>query len=49
MERIEEHIQTSPQVNEPADGRAELSDKQRADDADLSAYRIAQRGHPRVR
>ncbi len=36
MERIEEHIQTSPQVNEPADGRAELSDKQRADDADLS-------------
>jgi len=36
MERIEEHIQTSPQVNAAADGRAELSDKQRAETADLS-------------
>lgn len=37
MERIEEHIQTSPQVNDHSDGRAEPPDKQRAaDDADLS-------------
>ena len=37
MERIEEHIQTSPQVTDAAaDGRASLSDKQRADDAELS-------------
>ncbi|MBA3767420.1 MAG: hypothetical protein H0W99_10600 [Acidobacteria bacterium] len=36
MERIEEHIQTSPQVNDPSDGSAEPSGKQRADDADLS-------------
>jgi DNA anti-recombination protein RmuC len=35
MERIEEHIQTSPQVND-ADGRAELSDKPRAETADLA-------------
>ena len=34
MERIEEHIQTSPQVNEPADG-APSQGHQRADDADL--------------
>lgn len=36
MERIEEHIQTSPQVNGAADGRAELSDKQRGGDAELA-------------
>jgi DNA anti-recombination protein RmuC len=36
MERIEEHIQTSPQVNDPSDGHAEPSDKQRADDAELA-------------
>ncbi|HVG34350.1 MAG TPA: hypothetical protein VM911_14870 [Pyrinomonadaceae bacterium] len=36
MERIEEHIQTSPQVNDAVDGRAELSDRQRAGDADLA-------------
>ena len=36
MERIEEHIQTSPQVNDSADGRAALADNQRADDADIS-------------
>lgn len=36
MERIEEHIQTSPQVNDAADGRADLSDRQRAETADLS-------------
>jgi DNA anti-recombination protein RmuC len=36
MERIEEHIQTSPQVNDVVDGRAELSDKQRGETADLS-------------
>lgn len=36
MERIEEHIQTAPQVNDAVDGRAEASDRQRAADADLS-------------
>src|SRR5215210_7153000 len=38
MERIEEPIQTSPQVNDAAavDGSAALSDKQRADEADIS-------------
>lgn len=36
MERIEEHIHASPQVNGAADGRAELSDKQRAADAELA-------------
>lgn len=36
MERIEEHIQSSPQVNDAGDGRAELSDKQRAETADLA-------------
>ena len=37
MERIEEHIQTSPQVNDPSDGHAAVpSDKQRADDAELA-------------
>jgi len=36
MERIEEHIQTSPQITDAADGRAEAPDKQRAADADLA-------------
>jgi DNA anti-recombination protein RmuC len=36
MERIEEHIQTSPQVNDAVDGRNDLSDGQRAETADLS-------------
>ena len=36
MERIEEHIQTSPQVTDPSDGHSEPSDKQRADDAELA-------------
>ena len=37
MERIAEHIQTSPQANDPVDGRAaETSDKPRAGDADLA-------------
>lgn len=37
MERIEEHIQTSPQVTDPRDGHAGPSDKQRADDAELAS------------
>lgn len=36
MERIEEQIHASPQVNGAADGRAELSDKQRSADAELA-------------
>ena len=37
MERIEEHIQTSPQMSDPADGRSAVpSDKERTDDADLA-------------
>lgn len=37
MERIEEHIQTSPQVNDPIDGRAASSDKQHEGDAEVSS------------